>query len=399
MKILLSNKFYYHRGGSETYIINLEELLKSKGHDVAVFAMQHPQGMESSFSQYFPANVEYGKRDLKQICLFLTRPFGTKEVKRKFNALLDDFQPNVVHFNNIHTHLSPVIMQIAHERGVKVVWTLHDMKIICPDTLCLRSDGQICELCFYDKRYVLKHKCNKKSFGASLIAYLEAKKWTRKKLEKYTNTFISPSKFLADKLKLAGFDENKISVLCNFIDIEKTKKENQNREDYYCYIGRLSREKGIETLIEAAKKLPFHLKIIGGGPLLEELQQSIKNENIEFLGYKQWGEIKEIVGKARFLVIPSEWYENNPLSVIESKCLGTPILGANIGGIPELIEEGKSGMLFESRNVSDLREKIEKMFEMNFDYKKIAEESQQCYSSENYYQKIMKIYRKSINNC
>ena len=394
MKILLVNKFYYGRGGAEIYVLNLEEFLKAKEHDVAVFSMQHPQGLESPYSKYFPENVEYGKVDAKQFRLLLTRPFGTKEVKRKFHALLNDFQPDVVHFNNIHTHLSPVIQQIAHERGVKTVWTIHDLKLLCPDTLCLRSDGEICELCFHDKRSVLKYKCNKNSFKASLIAYLEAKKWTKEKLGKYTDVFICPSKFMASKLIRGGYDDKKISVLCNFIDVEKTKRENYAKEDYYCYVGRLSREKGIKTLIEAAKQLPFHLKIVGSGPLSEELQQSAnKNKNIEFVGHQRWEGIKDIVGKARFSVTPSECYENNPLSVIESKCLGTPVLGANIGGIPELIEE-KSGMFFESRNVNDLKEKTEQMFSAKFDYENLAKESQNRYSAEYYYQKILNIYQK-----
>ena len=147
-------------------------------------------------------------------------------------------------------------------------------------------------------------------------------------------------------------------MLCNFIDIEKCKKPTYTeREDYYCFIGRLSHEKGVKTLIEAASRLPYKLKIIGGGPLNEELR--MRNEelkgNLEFLGFKQWDEIKELVGSARFSVIPSEWYENNPLSVIEAQCLGTPVLGARIGGISELIREGVTGMCFESRNAQDLK--------------------------------------------
>ena len=392
MKVLLANKFYYHRGGAEVYMINLEEMLKANGHEVAVFAMQHPQGLESPCSKYFPETVEYGTTDVKQLRLLVTRPLGTKEVKRKFNALLDDFQPDVVHFNNIHTQLSPVIAQIAYERGVKTVWTIHDMKMLCPAYLCLRTNGQICELCFGNKWHVVKYKCIKNSLFASFLAYAEAKKWTREQLEKYTGVFICPSQFMASKLIQAGVDKKKISVLCNFIDVEKTKRDNYDKGKYYCYIGRLSHEKGIKTLVEAAMQLPFHLKVIGGGPLSEELQQSAKSKNIEFLGHKRWNEIKDIAGEARFTVTPSECYENNPLSVIESKCLGTPVLGANIGGIPELIEDGKTGMMFESRNMNELKNKIKQMFSANFDYAQIAEESQKRYSADSYYKEIMKIY-------
>jgi glycosyltransferase involved in cell wall biosynthesis len=174
--------------------------------------------------------------------------------------------------------------------------------------------------------------------------------------------------------------------------VEKCRKDSYSKEDYYCFIGRLSHEKGIKTLIESANSLPYKLVIIGGGPLEEEAKAQAGNK-VEFVGFKQWEQIKEIVGKARFSVIPSECYENNPLSVIEAQCLGTPVLGARIGGIPELIEEGVSGMTFESRNVKDLKEKIESMFATSFDYRVIAESSQRRYNAENYYNQIVEIYK------
>lgn len=190
-----------------------------------------------------------------------------------------------------------------------------------------------------------------------------------------------------------GFNSKKLVSLCNFIDKDKCKKDTYEKENYYCYVGRLSHEKGVKTLIKAAQKLPYKLVIIGGGPLSDELKNETTNTNIEFVGYKQWDEIKEIVSKARFSVIPSEWYENNPLSVIEAQCLGTPVLGARIGGIPELIENNVTGMTFESRNVNDLTSKLEAMWQHTFDYKEIALTSQKRYNSESYYQNILKIYQ------
>ena len=157
--------------------------------------------------------------------------------------------------------------------------------------------------------------------------------------------------------------------------------------DYYCFIGRLSHEKGVKTLIEAANQLPYKLVVIGGGPLMDELK-AIANANIEFVGFKQWDDIKQLVGKACFSVIPSEWYENNPLSVIEAECLGTPVLGAKIGGIPDLTD-----YTFCSGNVVDLKDKIKKMWNISFDYKKIASESMAKYDAENYYRQIMEIYK------
>lgn len=390
MRILLANKFYYARGGDCICTINLEELLKKNGHEVAIFAMGFTENLQTSWSKYFPSEIRF-KPGIGIIEAF-ARPFGIGEVKRKFNALLDDFHPDVVHVHNIHSQLSPIIVELAHQRGIKVVWTLHDYKLLCPRYDCLRNGTEVCEECFADKHRVVEHKCMKNSCLASMLAYWEAMKWNRQRLEASTDVFLSPSSFLAEKMKQGGFDKSKIHILCNFIDVKKTIRQEYNKQDYYCFIGRLSHEKGVATLVKAARQLPYKLRIIGGGPLMDELKTLAAGTNIEFVGYKQWSEIKELVGCARFSVIPSEWYENNPLSVIEAQCLGTPVLGARIGGIPELIEEGESGMLFESKNMVDLKKKIEAMFTHTFDYEALAKSSQERYSADAYYKRLMTIY-------
>lgn len=387
MRILLSNKFYYRRGGDCIYMLNLEQLLKKHGHEVAVFAMDYPDNDETPWKKYFPSNMSK--------LMAFTRPFGSREVKNKFGKLLDDFKPDVVHLNNIHTQLSPVIAELAHRRGIRTVWTLHDYKLLCPRYDCLRNGKEICELCFNgDKSQCKTYRCMKGSRPASEIGYREAMTWNRKRLEACTDLFVCPSRFMAEKMAQGGFRKDKLKVLCNFIDIEKCRKDGYAKDDYYCYVGRLSHEKGVGTLVGAAARLPYKLKIIGGGPLLEQLK--IKNEelkgNVEFLGFRQWADIKDIVGKARFSVIPSEWYENNPLSVIEAECLGTPVLGARIGGIPELIDEGMNGMTFDSGNANDLAEKIKAMYNADFDYKAIADAAMKRYNAEIYYDEIMKCY-------
>ncbi len=392
MKILLANKFYYRRGGDCIYVLNLEQLLRKQGHEVAVFAMEYPDNLNTEWSKYFPSEMKM-KPGLGMLEA-LRRPFGTKEVKHKFRALLDDFKPDVVHLNNIHTQLSPVIAEIAHSRNIKVVWTLHDYKLLCPRYDCLRNGKTVCEECFTDKHKVLDYKCMKNSRLASIIAYQEAIKWNRERLEKCTDTFICPSQFMAEKMSQGGFNGKKLVTLCNFIDVEKTRRDSYGKEDYYCFIGRLSHEKGVNTLIEAARQLPYTLKVIGGGPLMDGLKTKAGQADIEFVGFKQWQEIKELVGKARFSVIPSEWYENNPLSVIEAQCLGTPVLGSRIGGIPELIEDGVSGMLFEPKDVEGLKQKIQEMFQHSFDYEALAKQAQQRYSASGYYKSLMEIYNR-----
>ena len=390
MRILLSNKFYYRRGGDCVYVLNVEQLLKKHGHEVAVFAMDYPDNLETPWKKYFPGNMTKP--------MAFSRPFGSREVKKKFNRLLDDFRPDVVHLNNIHTQLSPVIAELAHERGIRVVWSLHDYKLLCPRYDCLRDGVEICEKCFGgDKTSCKTYKCIKGSTLASLIGYKEAVMWNRQRLENCTDLFVCPSSFMKEKMMQGGFDESKLKVLSHFIDIDKCKKESYvERADYYCYVGRLSHEKGLNTLIQAASQLPYKIKIIGGGPLEKELKAKSAElkGNIDFLGFKQWDEIKEVVGKARFSVTPSEWYEVFGLVNAEALCLGTPILGARIGGVPGLIDEGVNGMTFTSGDASDLKEKIELMYNAKFDNEGIARKAMERYSAETYYKEIIKEYGK-----
>lgn len=390
MKILISNKFWYRRGGDCIYAMNLKQLLEEKGHQVAVFAMDCSENVPSGYDTYYPSEVEFKMGPM--MVGAAARSLGFGSVVSKFNLLLDDFKPDVVHLNNIHTQLSPVLAELAHNRGCKVVWTLHDYKLLCPRYDCRQNGNTICEECFDRKLPVLKHKCMKNSFPASVLAYVESVCWNRKRLEKCVDTFICPSEFMWQKMLQGGFKTEKLVHLCNFIDISKCKLDNyEDREDYCCYVGRLSQEKGTKTLITAANELSDRkFIIVGDGPLRGELQ-SIARYNIKFVGTKDWSEIKEIVSKAKFTVIPSEWYENNPLSVIESKCLGTPVLGANIGGIPELIDD-KCGMTFKSADVEDLEDKIDQMFKKEFDCASIALSSLKKYDSESYFNNLLEFY-------
>lgn len=386
MKILLVNKFYYRRGGDCVVTLNLEQMLKEHGHEVAVYAMQYPENLPSEWSKYWPKNMS--KLDA------FSRPFGAKSVKDGFALFLDEFQPDVVHLNNIHTQLSPVIGEIAHQRGIRVVWTLHDTKLVCPAYTCQRN-GKWCDECFENKTSVMKHRCLPGSYVGAFIGWREILKWNKDRLEASTDLFLPPSFFLRDIMVRAGFDARKFHVLCNFIDLNKVKgKESANKEGYYVFLGRVDDYKGIKTLCQAADQLPYKLKIIGDGPLRQQLAEKYShNEYIDFLGQLSWEELCPIVAHAKFMVLPSECSENNPLTVIESQSLGTPVLGARIGGIPELIEDGKTGMTFESRNVEDLKQKIQSMWRTEFDYQMIARLSQERYSAETYYSELMKIYK------
>ena len=395
-KILLVNKFYYPRGGDCIVMMNTERLLLDAGYDVAVYAMQYPGTMDSPYKKYFAPEVNFSG-NASQKMEAAKRTLGWGEVKASFEALLDDFQPDVVHLHNIHSYLSPVLGQIAHRRGIRVVWTLHDYKLLCPAYTCTRS-GRPCELCFLQKSNVLHHRCMKGSLAASTIAWLEAKKWNRKVLESFTDAFICPSEFMASKMLSGGFNPEKLKVLCNFVDPEKLQRlqsaEVNHREPYYCYVGRLSEEKGVRTLLKVAAQSEHHLRIAGNGPLAEELKATYAHcPQIEFLGHLDAQAVASLLSHAKCSVIPSECYENNPLGVIESLCAGTPVVGAEIGGIPELIGPD-TGIIFASGNAQALATAIHIAMSRTWHHEQIKAEAISRFSPESHLKILARLYSK-----
>lgn len=394
LKILLVNKFYYPRGGDCVVMMNTESLLLSAGYEVAVYAMQYPETVDSPYKKYFASEVTFAG-GLGAKVNGLKRTLGMGDITASFTKLLDDFQPDVVHLHNIHSYLSPVLGQIAHSRGIRVVWTLHDYKLLCPAYTCTRN-ARPCELCFTQKSNVLKHRCMKGSLAASAIAWLEAKKWNRMVLESFTDAFICPSDFMALKMELGGFSASKLKVVCNFVDPKKLEilraTDCTSRADYYCYVGRLSEEKGVRTLLEAASKAKHELRIAGGGPLTDELKAKYTHcPNIKFLGLLDAHGVASLLSQAKCSVLPSEWYENNPLGVIESLCAGTPVVGANIGGIPELIG-ADTGIIFESGNAEALATSIDMAMSRTWHHPDIKTASISRFSPESHLKILANIY-------
>ncbi|MCM1076132.1 MAG: glycosyltransferase [Bacteroides sp.] len=394
-RILLVNKFYYRRGGAEGVVINLEQALRGLGHEVAVFSMDFPENIDSDYARYFVPQVEFFKGFGAKVGA-MRRTLGLDDLRSRFESLLDDFKPDVVHLHNVHSYLCPLVGELAHRRGIKVVWTLHDYKIACPAYSCLR-DGKVCELCFHDKKQVLLKRCMKNSLPASVLAYMEALVWNRKRLTAFTDTFICPSGFIMDKMISAGYPADKMRVLCNFVAPEIKKRYDnigfsEKREPFYCYVGRLSAEKGLPTLIKAASRLPYKLKIAGRGPMESELKaMAAPYPNIEFVGSLSPAQVADLLSKATFSVVCSECYENNPLSAIESLCAGTPVIGARIGGIPELIGK-ESGIIYESGNVPELVKAIDKAWNFDWDYRKIMDSSRHKFSAAVHCDTLTQIY-------
>ena len=393
-KILIVNKFYYQRGGDCIYSLNLERMLAAHGYEVAFFSMHYPENEESRYSSYFAPQVDFsgGVRDKISA---VKRILGMGDVVSRFKRILADFRPDVVHLNNIHSYISPVVGALAKKAGCRVVWTLHDYKLLCPAYACLRG-GEPCELCYSDKSQVLKHRCMKGSLAASALAYIEAKKWNRGTLERFTDVFVCPSAFMRDKMLLGGFNADKLKVVCNFIDPVKIDRLSSldctQKADYYAYVGRLSQEKGVETLLKAASELPYKLKVASGRPLAEEMKDKYDGANVQFLGHIDAEAVSELLAHARCVVTPSECYENNPLSVIESLCAGTPVVGARIGGIPELVKP-ENGLTYTPKSVKELSACICKVMESaDYDYASIARASRKAFSAEVHRSLLEKVY-------
>jgi len=388
-------------------MFSLGELLKSNGHEVFYWGMKHPLNIIHEYEDYFPEYIDYVEMNANKNPInalkVLTRSIYSFESKKKLEKFLSVFKPDIVHLNNIHAHLTPSIIDVIYKKNIPIIWTLHDYKLLCSDSHFL-SNGKICEKCkgknFYNCFF---HKCKKSSLSASFVATAEAYFHQLLKLHKKVDYLIAPSKFLKSKFIEFGWDKNKVEFIRNFLP-NFPQDNNYKEKNYILYFGGLSPWKGILTLIEAVKELKkVELLIVGAGTERNIIEKNLKEDNItniHLLGYKSGNELKKIIDESKFIIVPSEWYENCPYSIMEAMAIGKPVIGAEIGGIPELIYGGKTGLLFESGNVANLKNKIEylhkkpeKIKEFRVEARKKAETE---FSSEAFYKKIMNIYKKAI---
>lgn len=398
MRILFVNKFLYPNGGSETYIFKLGDYLKEQGHEVQYFGMEHEGRCVGNAVEAYTSDMDFhGGSKLAKLTYPLKTIYST-EAAKKIRMVLEDFKPQVVHLNNFNYQLTPsVIVEIVKWRKVsgnacKIIFTAHDYQLVCPNHMFNNPNTrENCEKCSSGQFLnCVKGKCIHGSTAKSAVGAMEATYWKMRGTYKYIDSMICCSEFMKTKLDLNPLFATKTVAIHNFID--RVEWKNTAKKDYVLYFGRFSEEKGIGTLIEVCKALP-EVKFIfaGTGPL----EESIKGiPNIENVGFQKGEALEKLIREARFSIYPSEWYENCPFSVMESQMYGTPVLGANIGGIPELIEVGRTGELFASGNQDELKEKIEKLWtnrELTEEYSKNCETIAFDTIAE-YTEKIMKIY-------
>jgi len=402
MKVLLVNKFHWLKGGSETYYFELGKLLKEHGHEVAYFSMENEKNISTGDKEYFVKAIDLNTGSkLKALDIIYS-----KDNKKLMEKALDEFKPDIVHLNNFQRQLSASIIKPIKDRNIPIVFTAHDVQAICPAILMMDKERNICEACMGGK-YIncIKKKCIKNSSLKSLLGAIEGKYYRNHKI--YTEQIdflVPPSKFYMNKLIQDGIPKNKITYLHNFIDTDSFNVKCTD-EGYALYFGRLSREKGILNLIKAFANLKDGtLYIAGEGPEKENVEKIIKENKLEkrvkLLGFLNKEDMKETIRKCKFVVVPSIWYENCPYSVIETLCTGKPVIGADIGGIPELVLNNENGLIYKYDDIDELKEKMQTLFTndelVNKFSKKAKEIAKEQYAKENYYKKLINIYKKLI---
>ncbi|GAB4129675.1 MAG: glycosyltransferase family 4 protein [Ignavibacteriales bacterium] len=392
MRILQINNNHYRKSGTDSVYLNTIELLRKNHHEVIPFSFEDSQNIIEQESKYFiPKNI-------------LSKTFGkfySFPAKKNIERLIVDKKPDVAHFHNIIGGLSLSILPILQRNKIPTVVTIHGFKYLCPAYVFIDGKGNICEDCKTGK-YIncFLNNCAPegriKSFALALEAY------ARDFFIPFTN-YIDKYIFLSN-FYLQKYSEfypeikSKSTFFYNFInEIGTDSGYFEERENYFLFFGRLDREKGIKTLLEAFAKIPtIKLKIIGGGELENYVIEN-KTDNVEYLGYQNWAELKTFVKKSSFVIIPSECYENNPMTIIESYSLGKPVIGANIGGIPEIIKNEETGFLFQMKNTNDLIQTIQKASEISNDaYETMSKNSlkfaKENFSADIYYEKLIAVY-------
>jgi len=402
LKIVMAHKFFHPAGGPETVLFQSMRVLNSLGHEVIPFSMKHPRNLKTPYSRYFVSEVNYNNHNgdiLKKLKTAVNLIYSV-EAQKKMEKLINDTRPQLAHLHNIYHQISPSILRPLKKHGIPVVMTLHDFKLACPSYTFLRN-GTPCEICEGKHFYrAVAHRCVKNSFLSSFLCATEM--YLHKMLQTYSkgvDVFIVLSQFSKEKMIRYGLPEEKIEVLPNCIDVDQYHPQKMVG-DYVLFLGRLSEKNGIFTLVQAMKHIPeVKLKVAGEGemgPLLKEYVTREGLRNVEFLGFVTGEKLKKPMQECYFTVFPSLCYHNCPMSILEAFSYAKPVIGANLGSVPELAEDNKTGLLFEPGNIEDLASKIDYLYRKPQLIKKLGRNAlnrvKENHSRERYYQELLQIY-------
>lgn len=407
LRILLVNTYHFRGGGDSAYTFNLAELLRNYGHDVAFFAMQDNRNLPDPNADLFVSNINFRKLNRKKNPFtglqVLCRAIYSIEARKKFNKLLARFKPDVVHLQNIHAHITPSIIFEAKRYKIPVVWTLHDYKLICPNShFFIDKSKKICEACKKNSYYkAIQKRCKKGSLLASTLASIEAYAHQIMKVKDQVDMFLAPSKFLWNKLIEYGFLAEKVVHMPLFIPENFFKRSNGNR-GYFLFLGKLETIKGIYQLLEACR-IAHDAKLILAGRVEEPLANELSDllpPNAQYVGLKQGKELQELLQDALALILPSPCYENQPFAILEAFARGKPVIASRLGGMIELVEDGVRGILVSPGDTKALAEAIGWMVNHPEKIKEMGEDAYEyvlrTHSAWVHYQQLMEAYRTVI---
>ncbi|RAY11392.1 glycosyltransferase family 1 protein [Actinomadura craniellae] len=361
MRVLHVNKFLYRRGGAESYMLDLAERQRARGDEVAFYAMTHPENDPAAYAARFPAHLEMNPLPpgVTGKISGAGRMLWSTSARRGLAQVIADFRPDVAHAHNIYHQLSPSVLAALRAAGVPVVMTLHDYKLACPSYSFL-DQGRICTACVGGGfRQAVRRRCKGGSLAASAAVAVES--WAHRRLGAYNpvGVFVCPSRFLTMKLIDAGVYPDRLTVLDHFVAPGPAPVDPVPGR--LVVAGRLSHEKGVDLAIRALPVLPpgTRLDIAGDGPeraALTALAEATAPGQVTFHGRLPKAGVLELMNSAAALLLPSRWYENQPMTILEAFACGTPVIGANLGGIPELITDGVTGRLVQPDSPTALAE-------------------------------------------
>lgn len=365
--LLLINNYHYKRGGADAVYLEHDALFKAAGWNTASFSMRHPKNIPSEFEKYFVDEIEFGQDyGVLDKLRMASKIIYSREAKKNVVRLINAVSPDIAHIHNVHHHISPSVLPVLHDRGIPVVLTAHDLKLLCPAYTML-SNGSICERCGNGAVWnAATRKCIKGSTALSTLIALES--GIHRMLRIYRNNVskvVTPSRFYRQKFEQYGWASEQLAYVPNYVRVDEFTPRFEPG-DYFVYIGRLSYEKGVATLFDAAAAAGARLIVVGDGPLRESLSKKAEatDAQIEFAGFQSGDKLFDLIKNSRAMVLPSEWYENAPISLLEAYACGKPVIGARIGGIPECISEDETGWLFESgsaEGLSDVLKRVQSM--------------------------------------
>lgn len=365
--LLSINNYFYPRGGADVLFLEQNRMFEELGWQVVPFAMQHPENLPSPWSEYFPDEIEYGRAyTLPQKLVRAPRTIYSLQARRNIGRLLEQVSPRIAHVHNIYHHLSPSILSVLKARGVPVVLTIHDLKLTCP-ARSLMIGSQPCERCRGGSfHHVALNRCVKGSITLSSMVMVESYLHRMFRLyESGVTRFVAPSRFMLETFVQWGWPREHVAYIPNFADIRRFQPGSPIGRRFV-YFGRLSKEKGVATLLRAAAKARQPLTLVGSGPAESELKQLAASLDVDvhFAGRQDGAALAALVESARAVVVPSECYENAPLAVLEGYAAGRPVIGADIGGIPELVRGGGTGALFPAGDLEALAATLGHVAEM-----------------------------------